>query len=43
MILAGLRLLQDLRRQLTAPPVQLRRNAAPGDGEATPENVGAVA
>lgn len=39
---SGLRLLQDLRRQLTAPPVQLRR-AGPGDGEAIPEIVGAVA
>jgi Transposase, Mutator family len=40
---AGLRLLQDLRRQLTAPPAQLRSDGTSGEGEAMPENVTAVA
>jgi putative transposase len=40
---AGLRLLQDLRRQLTAPPARLRSDGTSGEGEAMPENVTAVA
>jgi hypothetical protein len=40
---AGLRLLQDLRRQLTAAPAQLRSDGTSREGEATPENLTAVA